>query len=48
MVLAVMINVDWAGTEQFCMALALEISEDLPANWQETIPVVLDTLKDAG
>ena len=29
-------------------ALAFEISEDLPANWQETIPVVLDTLKDLG
>lgn len=29
-------------------ALAFEISEDLPANWRETIPVVLETLKDLG
>ena len=27
-------------------ALAFEISEDLPANWQESIPIVLDTLKE--
>ena len=26
--------------------LAFEISEDVPANWQESIPVVLDTLKN--
>jgi hypothetical protein len=26
-------------------ALAFEISEDLPSNWRETIPVVLDTLE---
>ncbi len=29
-------------------ALAFEISEDLPANFQTTIPVVLETLKDLG
>lgn len=29
-------------------ALAFEISEDLPANWQQSIPIVLDTLRDLG
>ena len=29
-------------------ALAFEISEDLPTNWHQTIPVVLDTLKELG
>jgi hypothetical protein len=29
-------------------ALAFEISEDLPSNWQESIPVVLDTLRELG
>jgi len=27
-------------------ALALEISEDLPDNWQQSVPVVLETLED--
>ncbi len=29
-------------------ALAFEISEDLPTNWRQTIPVVLETLKELG
>ena len=29
-------------------ALAFEISEDLPANWQQSIPIVLATLKELG
>ena len=29
-------------------ALAFEISEDLPANWQQSIPIVLDTLRELG
>jgi len=29
-------------------ALAFEISEDLPTNWQQTIPVVLETLRELG
>jgi hypothetical protein len=29
-------------------AFAFEISEDLPATWQTTIPVVLETLRDLG
>lgn len=29
-------------------ALAFEISEDLPENWRETIPIVLDTLEKLG
>lgn len=27
-------------------AFAFEISEDLPANWRETVPIVLETLKE--
>ena len=29
-------------------AFAFEISEDLPPNWLETIPVVLDALEECG
>lgn len=29
-------------------ALAFEISEDLPTNWRQTIPLLLDTLKELG
>lgn len=29
-------------------AFAFEISEDLPANWETTIPIVLDTLEEIG
>jgi hypothetical protein len=29
-------------------ALALEISEDLPTNWRDSIPTVLDTLQNLG
>jgi hypothetical protein len=29
-------------------ALAFEISEDVPANWRESVPVVLQTLQDLG
>ena len=28
--------------------LAFEISEDMPPNWRETIPVVLETLEELG
>jgi EAL domain-containing protein (putative c-di-GMP-specific phosphodiesterase class I) len=29
-------------------ALAFEISEDVPANWRESVPVVLETLEKLG
>ncbi len=29
-------------------ALAFEISEDLPANWKKSVPMVLDTLEELG
>ena len=35
---------DRAGKKAF----ALEISEDLPSNWEKSIPVVLKTLKELG
>jgi len=29
-------------------ALALEISEELPENWKQSIPVVLEALREVG
>jgi len=30
------------------LGFALELSEDLPGNWEQTVPVVLDTLEQVG